>query len=452
ADDAERINSLLELLNKNKIKYGFSRAGSVRGFNYDSGKDETVNVNSSDIIIPSVQPKSALVKVLFEPKAVLVDSVTYDITAWSLPYVYGVKTIATSQRIDVLPYETHKTASLPTTENTYGYIIRWSGMQSVKLVSQLLQKGIKLRFNESPFEENGQQFDRGAIIVLKTSNQYIPELWSTVRQLASENNIALTPVSSGFVDKGYDFGSSRIRPVKARRVAIITGEGVSSTAAGEAWYFFDQLIQYPATLVNSSDLPRMNWSNYDVVILPDGNYRYLNDKSNVDQLKIWIGSGGHIIALEGAVNQLSKLDFGLKSKKADDSASKNVYESLRKYDTRDRDAIPNTTPGSIYKVKLDNSHPLAFGYPEYYYTLKQDDNIYEFLKEGGWNIGVLKKDRQVSGFVGSRLQNKLQDGLLFGVQELGRGTITYLADDVLFRSFWENGKLMFANALFLVGE
>ena len=103
-------------------------------------------------------------------------------------------------------------------------------------------------------------------------------------------------------------------------------------------------------------------------------------------------------------------------------------------------------------MELDNTHPLAFGYPGYYYTLKQDDNIYEFIKEGGWNVGVIKKERQVAGFVGSKLQNHLQDGLLFGVQEMGRGTITYLADDVLFRSFWENGKLLFANAVFLVGQ
>ena len=67
-------------------------------------------------------------------------------------------------------------------------------------------------------------------------------------------------------------------------------------------------------------------------------------------------------------------------------------------------------------------------------------------------MGVMKKDRQVAGFVGSRLQKHLRDGLLFGVQNMGNGTITYLADDVLFLSFWENGKLMFANAIFLVGE
>jgi hypothetical protein len=58
----------------------------------------------------------------------------------------------------------------------------------------------------------------------------------------------------------------------------------------------------------------------------------------------------------------------------------------------------------------------------------------------------------VAGFVGSKLTNQLQNGLLFGVQEVGKGTVTYLTDDVLFRDFWQNGKLMFANAILFVGH
>ena len=101
---------------------------------------------------------------------------------------------------------------------------------------------------------------------------------------------------------------------------------------------------------------------------------------------------------------------------------------------------------------MDNSHPLAFGYPNFYYTLKQDDNVAEFIKENGWNVGVIKKEAQVAGFVGSKLKEKLKDGLLFGVQDMGNGSIVYFIDNPIFRSFWENGKLMFCNAVFLVGQ
>jgi hypothetical protein len=36
------------------------------------------------------------------------------------------------------------------------------------------------------------------------------------------------------------------------------------------------------------------------------------------------------------------------------------------------------------------------------------------------------------------------------VQPMGRGSVVYLADDPLFRMFWQNGKLLFANAIFMV--
>jgi hypothetical protein len=163
--------------------------------------------------------------------------------------------------------------------------------------------------------------------------------------------------------------------------------------------------------------------------------------------------GGKIIALESAASQIAKNDWSIKLKKADYTGDKkDTYEALRIFETRDRDFIPNITPGSIYKLELDNTHPLAFGYPKYYYTLKQDDNIYEFIKENGWNVGIIKKENQVTGFVGSRLKEKLKDGLLFGVQDIGHGTIIYFADDIIFRSFWENGKLMLCNAIFFVGH
>ncbi|MEJ7676737.1 MAG: hypothetical protein WKG06_02430 [Segetibacter sp.] len=73
--------------------------------------------------------------------------------------------------------------------------------------------------------------------------------------------------------------------------------------------------------------------------------------------------------------------------------------------------MANSIPGAIYKVQLDNTHPLAFGYPDTYYTLKQDANVYEFLKDG-WNVGVIKKSNYVTGFAGTKVKSQLKDGLI----------------------------------------
>lgn len=456
ARNMERIEKLVQLLDKNGIQYNTGSGASGKGFNYISGREETFTAGNNDIVIPSQQPRSAMVKVLFEPKSKLSDSATYDITAWSLPYAYGVNTFATKEKIAAgSAWPAPGKVNNPETE--YGYVIPWNGVKTVKTVGRLLQKGIVVRYSDQPFEINGNKFDRGAIIILKTSNnKFGKNLWQKVKEVADADNIRLYPVTSGFVDKGFDFGSDMVHVLKAPRVTLVTGDGIGSNAAGEIWYFFEQQLDYPVTLINVADIARANWNEIDVLIMPDGNYRFLSSKEDLDNFKAWINRGGRVVALEGAVLQMAKAEMGIKQKKVEDinkdkKDSGNTYAALKSYEDRERDAISETTPGSIWKVQLDNTNPLAFGYPDYYYTLKQDDTVYEFMKEG-WNVGVIKKQNQIAGFVGATLQSRLKDGLLFALVRMGNGSISYLADDVLFRNFWENGKLMFCNAVFFTEQ
>jgi hypothetical protein len=190
-----------------------------------------------------------------------------------------------------------------------------------------------------------------------------------------------------------------------------------------------------------------------VLIIPNGSYELFNEKPVQEILRSFVKNGGRIVALENAAAQIASMDFGFKLKTDNDTAKSKSpdYSSLRKYAQRERDQIRNFIPGAIYRVDLDNTHPLAYGYPSFYYTLKQNGKLYEFLKDG-WNVGVIKQSGYTSGFVGSKLKSQLKDGLLFGVQEFGKGDVIILADDVLFRLFWESGKLLFSNAVFLVGQ
>ncbi|HEX8278171.1 MAG TPA: zinc carboxypeptidase, partial [Segetibacter sp.] len=232
-----------------------------------------------------------------------------------------------------------------------------------------------------------------------------------------------------------------------------TGDQTSALAAGEVWHFFDQQLDYPITLINATDLARTSLRNYNVLIVPDGNYRNLTDKNVGDKLREFVGGGGNLVAIEAAVQQLAAGDWGIKLKEDKDEKKddKEDYSLLKRFENRERDELKNSIPGAIYKVQLDNSHPLGFGYGDTYYTLKQDPNVYEFLKDG-WNVGVLKKDNYVSGFAGTKVKSQLKDGLVFGVVTAGTGSLVFLADDPLFRQFWEGGKLLFANAVFLVGN
>ncbi|MBI3720133.1 MAG: zinc carboxypeptidase [Sphingobacteriales bacterium] len=452
--DKSSLSTLLNMLSKNEIQYSYGSKATASGYNYFSGKEESFNITDNDIVISALQPRSTLLRVLFEPKSKLSDSATYDITAWSLPYAFGLQTYASKQKINSSAPDV-KLESRQLENNAYAYAVKWEGVSSAKLLGALLQAGVKIRFAENAFTVDGKNFDKGTLIITHTSNKtFGDKLGSIVNTLAAKNGVQAEPISTGFVDKGNDFGSPAVHVITKPSVVLLTGNGVSSLAAGEIWHFFEQQLDYPISLVNADEFSRISLADVNVIIMPDGNYKLIGDKASADKLKEWINKGGRLIALEGAAAQLASNDWGLKLRKEDDKKDdkKSDYADLKVYEERERNFLKGNIPGSIYKVELDNTHPLAFGYPKYYYTLKQDDNIGEFMKDGGWNVGVIKKDAQIAGFVGSRLKDKLKDGLLFGVQDMGNGNVVYLLDDIMFRSFWENGKLMLCNAVFLVGQ
>jgi hypothetical protein len=448
SDDNNKIKAVADLLNKNGIAYG-TVSGKVKGYRYFTGKEEEVQLNNFTLAVSMYQPKSSLVRVLFEPSSKLSDSATYDITAWSIPFVYGVEGIALKEKKD-LSALVFNDVKADITKSTYGYLIPYTSFNSAKLLAYLLKNNVKVRYADKPFTYNNKPYAIGTLIVLKTSNNKIN--WNDiVVKAAQQFNIQPDVVSTGFVDKGADFGSPDVHSISVPKIAMLTGEGVSSTDAGEVWNLFDAQLDYPITLINANDLARANLKNYNVLILPDGGYRSLNEKNISDKLKDFVRSGGKLIAMQGAVSQLANGDWGIKAKSSSSDDAKGDYVLLKKYVDREREDLSNSVAGAIYKVELDNTHPLAYGYPNYYYTLKQDANVYEFMKDG-WNVGVLKKDGYTAGFTGVKTKSKLKDGLLFGVQDMGSGSIVYLADNPLFRLFWENGKLLFCNAVFLVGE
>ncbi|MBS1578746.1 MAG: zinc carboxypeptidase [Bacteroidetes bacterium] len=449
-DDESKIKAVKKILENNNIEYGTITTNKIKGYRYFTLKEEEVSLKKYNLAVSMYQPKSTLVKVLFEQQSKLSDSATYDITAWALPYNYGVEGIAVKEKLEIKSFP-FKSFAIKEIMPAYGYLFPYTSLNSAKLLAYLLKNNVKVRQATKPFTSNGKQFERGTLIIIKTSNTHI-NLFPILNTAAQKFQVQPDIVLSGFVEKGADFGSKDVVNIATPKVAMLTGEQVSANDAGEVWNFFDETLNYPITLLNATDLARLNINKYNVLILPDGNYRTLNDKNVTDKLKEFVSMGGKIIAIQNAVEVLAKKELGLKIKETkEDGDKKDEYADLKKYGDREREFLPNSTPGAIYKVELDNTHPLAYGYPDFYYTLKQDDNTYEFLKNG-WNVGVLKKNNYITGFAGYKAKNKLKDTVIFGVEDIGNGAIVYMADNPLFRLFWENGKLLFANAVFLVGE
>lgn len=459
AGNREKLQALAELLRKNEIVAGFASGNAnSNGFNYFTGKTESFSIEKEDLVISAFQPRSNLVRVLFEPVARLTDSVTYDITAWALPYAYGLPAYALKQKLGMPLHDSLEkpVPAPPAAGNTYAYLAPWNSLKDLKFLTALLNRNIRVRFTEAAFTIGQTNYPAGTLVITKAGNGPLDALPA----LAQKMDISLVKVPTGFVEKGADFGSDKLRLIQKPKVAVLAGEGAYSLSMGEIWHFFEQQVDYPLTVLNTSSLYSVNWKDIDVLILPAGNYTALNDKAVLERIRDWVSNGGKLIAMEEAVTQLAQAEWGFKIKKEEEDKDKekkeeekkDLYEALKPYGNRERESVTQIIPGAIYKVHLDKTHPLAFGYPDYYYTLKQSDQLLEFIESGGWNVGVLKKDDYLTGFVGAQTKVKLKDGLLFGVKELGAGSIVLLADNPLFRSFWENGKLLFGNAVFLVGQ
>ncbi len=449
-DNQKKLHALATLLDRNGISYGYGAGKTASGYNYFTGKTEKFTIQRNDMVISAYQPKSVMLKVLFEPETFVSDSITYDITAWAMPYAYGIQSYASTEAIKPAYTSLAKESSKATMERPVAYVAEWNSLADVRFLSDLLKKKIKVRFTETAFESGGKKYLPGSLIIARTSNGSLgAQFDQTLLQLAQDAGVSLSPIGSGFADKGPDLGSEMVHYIKKPKIVLLTGEKTASQQVGQIWHYFEKQINFPVSLVRFEDLGRFNWNDFNVMILPDGDYSTLD----LDKLQNWIRAGGKLIAMEGALDKLSdSKQFDLKNKElAKADADKNPYQKLKVFASRERDALMENVPGAIYKVDMDNTHPLGFGYPGFYYTLKLDTKIYDYMDKG-WNVGVFKKNNYLTGFAGSKSRQKLNDGLLFGVQDMGRGSVVYLVDNPLFRGFWENGKLLFSNAVFMVGQ
>ncbi|MFZ9146953.1 MAG: zinc carboxypeptidase, partial [Sediminibacterium sp.] len=332
----------------------------------------------------------------------------------------------------------------------YGYLIPYHSFSTAKVLAQLLHKNIKVRYAEKAFTTGGRNYDKGTLIVLKTSNA---ANWAAeTKAICEAAGVEAVAVSTGYSEKGADFGSPLDKIINhAPKVALLTGEGVSALAAGEVWNYFEQQLNYPITQLTYSMMGRIDLNKYDVVIAPEGQYRDLNSKPMADKFQAFVRKGGVLIALESAAQQFaSNPDWGIKLKEMP-TPSKPSVNDLPKYGERVEDQLTYSNPGAIYKVKIDDTHPIGYGTNGIYYDLKQDAKLYEPSNDI-WNVGAIKKDSYVTGFVGVKAKSVIQDGVVIGVKEMGAGKLVFMADDPIFRNFWESGKLILANAVFLNGK
>jgi hypothetical protein len=275
---------------------------------------------------------------------------------------------------------------------------------------------------------------------------------------------------TAFVDVGgISLGSSEVASMKSPRVLLLWDAPTSSLSAGWARFALERRIGVRTTAVRVGSFRRANLADYDVVVMPSGDYATLGD-DGVKRLKDFARAGGTVVTLGEASRWAAKEKVALidtrtenrdgspekdapatdadKDKKKPDTAKPFDYEKAIQ---PEREA-PENTPGSYLRVILDPEHWMSSGTDFEMGVLVESRRIFTPITlDKGENVGVYaKKDRlRMSGLVWDEAQTALAQKAFLIHQAVGAGHVIAFAEEPNYRAYTEGAMLLFANAVLL---
>src|SRR4030095_3898651 len=223
SNQAGRLFELTSFLNLHGIKYGISNevGRTIKGFSYLNGDEVPYSLQKDDIIISAFQPRAVLIQALFEPEAILADSVTYDITAWSVPMAYGLDAIATEEKMKFDPVAPPTKNQIPGNAKPYAYALQWGSSVSSQFLIHLLSHGYVARFAKSEFKVDDVLYPSGTVLVMRADNRKLSDFDSYIQNVAASWPVPVSLIRTGFVQSGKDLGSDEYPLVRKPEVLSI---------------------------------------------------------------------------------------------------------------------------------------------------------------------------------------------------------------------------------------
>jgi Zinc carboxypeptidase len=445
----ESINrKFLDLLLTHKLEvYENNVTTTVEGKKFEKGKS---------YVLPTGQPHYRIIHSLFEEVTKFHDSVFYDVTGWAVVHGYGIpfaRIKDTNLNLGNRVTEIKKTeGKVENGKSNYAYLLNWSDYNAPKALYQLQQNGILAKVSFKPFtiEEKGirKDFLQGTIVI-PVVWQKIPSdsLFKTISAVSVKNAISFTAVTTGFNAKGIDLGSNNIRALEKPKAAILFGQGVNFSEAGELWFLLNQQVDYPVSKIDVSNIGRLDWSRYNVLILVGGSYNTL-DKGVVAKLKSWIEDGNTLITTKNASEWAVKQGLVREKLVVDykpDSTQINRYDFIKSNEIEG----PKSIEGSIYTADLDITNPLGFGFEERKLYVFRNGNT--FLKPSLNPYGTVVKytaNPLVSGYISKTNLKRISNSASVLISNAGRGRVILFADNPYFRGYWYGTARLFLNAVF----
>ena len=388
----------------------------------------------------------------------------YDVTAWSLPLMFGVDAArcnaAPGVAVEARGPELVRPVAVADGGAAWGYLVR-PGTAGTRFLAAALVAGLDVRSADKPFVHEGRNWPSGTLILPRAGNP--ADLSAAVARLAASTGAEARGVASSWVEQGPSFGSADVVRIRAPRVAMAWDMPTNPESAGSIRWVLEREMGYPVTAIRTSSLTSADLSRYQVLILPEGwNYKGVLGADGVTNLRRWVENGGVLIGVGSATRLLTAADSELLASRREQALAGDGEEAAEgpsafASETEYRAAIaggeraPDSVAGILARASVDPDHWLSAGLPSEMTVLVRGSDIYAPLKRGeGDNVVRLLGADQLlaSGQLWAENRRQLAFKPVAMVSAMGRGQIIAFTQDVTLRGYLEAEKPLFLNAVF----
>jgi len=432
--------------------------------------------------ISLAQPAGRLIRTLMEPNVPIdarfmaeqerrrakdLEVELYDVTAWSLPLMFNVTTDRCPDEaagaLAAFAADTPLPGAVSNPNAAYGFLAPWGSTSAARLLAAALREGVAVSSADFAFTHDGVSYPAGTLIFRKSET---PDLAAKLQRLAADTGASLVGVNDSWITDGPSFGSDKVVPHKAPRIAIAWDRPAMATSAGNLRFVVERQLGYPVTPVRTASLSSDALSQFDVLILPDGNYAgVLGDGAAI---RSWTERGGVLIAIGSAARFVSDPKTGLASirretaftkekpeKKEDDTATAPGTELTSADALRAAEApleeAPDPSPGVLVKAMPDADHWLAAGLKPSLNVLMTGGDIYTPARrdEGVNVVSFAGPDELVaSGYLWEETKRQLAYKPFVVVEPEGRGQLIVFTQNPTVRAYLDGLNVLLANAIF----
>jgi len=437
-NDPSRARHLLDMLALHQIAvYPLASNARADGQDFRAGHA---------YVVPLRQNQYRLVKAIFEPILTFEDSLFYDISTWTLPMAcnlpYGELT--TAPRLGPQLQSLPAAAPAAPAMSNYAYLLPWADFYAPQLAYFLMDKGLRLKVTAETSMLDGREYPAGTIFLpVANQDKTAAEIHQLVAEGVAASGVAMVAVGTGLSSEGPDLGSRQYKTLEMPRVAVLVGDGVTNYEAGSNWHLLDQRYQMPITKLTTDNFGRADLARYNVIIMPNGNYRFAGGQA--DKLREWVSNGGTLIAQKSAnrwcaANQLAQLT---ERKTASDKRSQRPYGAL------DDDERSRELGGAIFRAEGDLSHPLLYGYSRSTLPVFHRGNLFYEPAQNAYATPLrYTASPLLSGYVHRSSLDAIAQSAAIIVSSRGRGRTISMMDEPAFRAFWFGTSKLLANAIF----